>query len=84
MFDGHWMGMSWGWVWIVLVILLIVIGVLVALVLRSSASAERGRSPGWDPESGQRARSILDERYARGEIDSADYEERVERLRRDH
>lgn len=83
MFDGHWMGMHWGWVWIVLVILLIVIGVIIALVLRSSGGADRGRLAGFDPEIGQHAKAILDERYARGEIDSADYQERVERLRRE-
>ncbi|WP_347754277.1 SHOCT domain-containing protein [Agrococcus sp. ProA11] len=83
MFDGHWMGMHWGWVWVVVVISLIVIGALVALVLRATGTMDRRRSVGVDPEIGLRARAILDERYARGEIDSADYQERVERLRRE-
>ena len=49
-----------------------VIGVIVWLVLRAGHGGVGGSRP---------ARRILDERYARGEIDTDDYEARLEKLR---
>ena len=67
--DGGWW--AFGMMFLSLVFLtLIVVGVV--FVARSFAHDEQPRPvPG-----GSRALDLLDERFARGEIDSADYEER--------
>lgn len=67
---GGW-GMGWGWFGLMHVLwwVLLVVGV-VALV----RWMRDGRS------SGDRAQAILRERYARGEIDQAEFDERMRRL----
>lgn len=73
---------GWGWFGAIvgLIILLLVIAVLVAVLAfliralrrpaadRTAATAGQGSAP--------QALQILDERYARGEIDQEDYEQR--------
>ena len=66
-----WMG-GWGWLWFVLIVLVIVL--LVAWNTRRSGRA--GRGDGEDD-----ALRILEERFARGEIDREEYEERRQALR---
>lgn len=74
---GGW-AMGWMWVWPALIVAgLVIIGyVAVRLV--------PGRQPpsptGAGPRSGSAARRILDERYARGEIDEEDYRRRRDLL----
>jgi putative membrane protein len=68
-------GGGWGWSWfgmihMVLWWLLIVLGIVV-LAKWLFGGAGGGRGPGED-----RALSILRERYARGEIDKAEFEAR--------
>lgn len=66
--------MAWGWLFLALIIVGVVFLVL-ALV--------RGWSGGRDaqrPTGRSRAREVLDERFARGEIDTTEYEDRVQRL----
>ena len=59
-----------------LVVLIIAMIVLtVALIRYLTAREDRPRT-----ESTSRARELLDERYARGEIDSTEYDERRRRL----
>jgi putative membrane protein len=73
--DGHmWGGGGWMWLWGTLMMLFFVgvIAVIVWLLIRASHSGASGSNP---------ARRILDERYARGEIDTDDYEARLEKLR---
>jgi putative membrane protein len=69
---GWWMGL--GWLWIILLVLLVGAVVLVAVLVRgqSGGSGQHGVDPGRS-----RARAILDERYARGEIDTTEYQERL-------
>lgn len=73
--DGHMNGWGGGWVWLwgtlMMVTWIAVIAGAAWLVLRSrdGGSADRGR-----------ARQILDERYARGELDSDEYRERLDHL----
>ena len=71
--DGQW-GMAGGWGWFGLVHLLwwVLLVAGVAYLLRSIVRGERG---------GDRALEILRERYARGEIDQAEYSERVRQLK---
>jgi putative membrane protein len=61
--DGGWM---WLWGTLMMLTWVVVVGVAVWLVLRSSRS-QRDTS---------RARQILDERFARGELSVEEYEQR--------
>lgn len=80
--DGH-MGWGWGDGWghmfggglLMLLFWVAVIAVIVWLVV---AMVRRGSASG-----GRSALDILEERYARGEIDRADYEARRQDLMRD-
>ena len=73
--DG-WGPGGWTWLWVSLlvigVVLLVVLGVL---ALTRGSSGARG-------ERHDRAREILTERYARGEIDTEEYHERLRELSR--
>jgi putative membrane protein len=73
---GWWMG-GWSWLWIALIVLAIVM--LVLWISKRSAPAPGGR----DDPGGQRvdALALLEERYARGEIDREEFEERRRTLR---
>ncbi|MBU1369889.1 MAG: SHOCT domain-containing protein [Bacteroidetes bacterium] len=67
---GHGWGMGWWWI----IGLIIVIGV-VWMVVKSMNTNSRGKLP-----SGKSALDILNERYARGEIDKEEFEERKKNL----
>ena len=69
--------MGWMWVWPVLIVVgLLILGYLgVRLVQGRQASSPAGSDP-----SGSAARRILDERYARGEIDEEEYRRRRDML----
>ena len=73
MFDGCCGGMGWmmAWGWI---LGLVLIGLLVALIVYALA----GRR---SPTSSTDAMSVLRERYARGEIDQTEYDQRARVLR---
>lgn len=76
----HWNGMNgsmgWGWIFVTLVVIgfVLLIVVLVRLVGRG------GQQPPHTGGQRSRALEILDERYARGEIDATEYDERRNRL----
>ena len=75
MWDWHtgWGGMGLGpFLWIGLLVVLVI--VIVAIVRRSDGGT--GAAAGG----GKTAREILDERFARGEIDQAEYESRRKSL----
>lgn len=96
MYDNRWgMGMGMGWMWLVWLLVIIAVVAVVALLVRSGGDRARTRGPSDRPPpqppaheadeasaSGGRsaARRILDERYARGEIDEQDYQTRRRRL----
>jgi putative membrane protein len=67
--DGGWM---WLWGSLMMIFWVGVIAVIVWLVIRAGHGGVGGT---------RSARRILDERYARGEIETDDYEARVEKLR---
>jgi putative membrane protein len=69
--GGGWEGMFFGPLFMVLVIAAVV-GIVLLLVRRPGGSWQGTTSP---PQ-GRTALDILKDRYARGEIDKADYEER--------
>lgn len=65
--PGGWWGMSlaMGGIGLVLVVLLVVLAVMLSR-----------RQPAGDQGGGRRALDVLDERFARGEIDAPEYEQR--------
>ena len=72
-------GMGWGWIFALVAI--------VGIVLLVVGGIRRGPSPTSAPAvdvsapvGRSRARQILTERYARGEIDNAEYQERLQHL----
>lgn len=76
----HWNGMGWamgwGWIFMVLVVVAIVLLIVVLVRLLGRGSQQAPHTAGQ----GSRAREILDERYAQGEIDATEYDERRRRL----
>ncbi|RFU39600.1 SHOCT domain-containing protein [Actinomadura logoneensis] len=85
---GHGSGGTWGWMALMMMGLwTLVIGAAVWIVLRAGFGRRRDGGPaaGDSPrdratDEGGGARAILAERYARGEIDTEEYEERLARL----
>jgi putative membrane protein len=73
--NGHMMDSGAGWVWMSLMMIVAVVAVVLAVWVIVRASS------GTHQPIGRSAKDILDERYARGEIDTADYEERLRKLR---
>ncbi len=76
----HWMNDGWTWWWMVpmMIFMLAVVGVIVwALANATRGAATPQPPPARSPE------DVLAERFARGEIDSAEYHERLTALR-DH
>ncbi len=74
-YDGGW-GMSGGAMVLWTLVIVAVVIVLVLFVARSGGSSQRPRSLSDSPE------EILKKRYARGEIDRDEYEQRLNDLRR--
>jgi putative membrane protein len=81
-YDDH---MDWddGGTWVMVALMIVVTvaivgGIIWAILLAARSANQAG--PRLVPSSGPSAREILDQRYARGEIDTADYEERRSKL----
>jgi len=73
----YWNGMGWGG-WIVMTVTLVAFWALVAAGVLALIRSGRSDSPPYDR--GKDARQLLDERFARGEIDEEDYNRRRELL----
>ena len=84
MWDGY--GSAWmGGMWVLGLLVVIVVVLQVVTLVRVTSSQVSGgqvsrRAAGLG--STGNARAIIEERYARGEIDTADYEERLRNLER--
>ena len=78
--TGSGTGMGWGWIFGALVMVGVVL--LVVLAVRAIGGGVSSRPSGPGPTSGSRsgpgrAREVLDERYARGELTTEEYQERL-------
>lgn len=75
------------WMWLVGLLLVAGIALLVVLIVRLSAGSSgggRGGPPGYGTPSGRtRAREILDERFAKGELTADQYREQLRVLDED-
>lgn len=83
---GYGSGMGWGWLFGVSLLLgLVLLGVVAVRLLAGGASRGNGRlDAGRPPQAGRsRAREVLDERLARGEISPEEYRERRQVLDED-
>lgn len=67
---------GWGWMWVVGGLVVVGIVVLVVVLIRNSmAPTKAGTTAATSTP-----RQILDERYARGELTTEEYRERIETL----
>ncbi|MCZ7527924.1 MAG: SHOCT domain-containing protein [Acidimicrobiia bacterium] len=75
--HDHMWGDGWGWMWLLgTVVMVALVGLAVAALVWG---ARAGRAPGAG-DGRARARDILAERYARGEITTEEYRERLQEL----
>jgi putative membrane protein len=72
-------GFGGGWMWLFGLLLLLGLSLLVVVAVRALAGGiDRARAP--RPGERNRARELLDERYARGELTTDEYWERRRHL----
>lgn len=71
------MGMGWMWLsWLLLIIGLVLLALVAVRAFGGGVTRGDGRD-GRVPGEQSRARQVLDERYARGEISTEEYQERL-------
>ncbi len=79
---GYGYGMGGMWLWwlfgLLLIVGLVLLAVLVVRTLAGGTGSGPPNAPGAAPPN--RAREILDERYARGEVSTEEYQERLRSL----
>jgi len=77
--DWNHMGWGGGWMWLWGIAMMALLVVLIVWLVRIGSGATPGGTPtARDP--GERAREILAERFARGELSTEEYRERVAEL----
>lgn len=75
MYDGHWFGFGGPFMWFFWLLLLVAL----VLVIKAVAGSRGGSTESGDSEGKthhQSASEILKERYARGEIEREEYEQK--------
>lgn len=80
---GFGMGMGWMWLfWLLLIVGLVLLTVVAVRALGGGITRGDG-AEGRGSREQSRARQVLDERYARGEITTEEYRERLRVLSED-
>lgn len=74
--DGYWYGHGWGHLFFGGLMMLLFWGGLIVLVVAVVRGLGRSENRGRENTSGSAALDILQERYARGEIDQEEYDQR--------
>ena len=69
-FEGHGWGMGWGWI-VGLILFIVIIWIIVKAINQNNASNRDSAKTPFD---------ILKERYAKGEIDKQEFEEKKKDL----
>ena len=80
---GSGMGMGWGWMFGALVMVAVVLLLVLAVRTIGGGVSSRPSAPGPTADASpgpMRAREVLDERYARGELTIEEYQERLRAL----
>jgi putative membrane protein len=77
--NGGWSGWMWVWGTAMVLFWIIVIGAAAWRAVRA-ATPRRTRTPSSGTAGLEHARAILAERYARGDISTEEYEERLAKL----
>jgi putative membrane protein len=81
---GFGSGMGMGWMWLFWLLFVAGVVVLVVVAVRAAGGGVTGGDRGRAPVPRRsRARLVLDERYARGEIATEEYRERLRELGED-
>ena len=74
--DG-WSGVGTGWgstlMWLLLLVFLVTVAAVLVVLAKAGSASSVDRSAPGAPGQGDAARALLDERYARGDIDEAEY-----------
>lgn len=78
---NHMDGWGGGWMWLWGALMMIAVVAAVVLVARSAGSS-RNAPPSTSPSGSDRARDILAERYAHGELTTQEYRARLAELDR--
>jgi len=73
---GHMDGWGGGWMWLWGALMMVIVAIAIVWLVRAAASGTRGHAPSGS----DRARAILAERYARGELTTEEYRERLDHL----
>lgn len=81
--NGFGTGMGWAWTfWLLLIAGTVLLTVVVVRAITGGVRGGAGPArAGGDQPSATRAREVLDERYARGELATEEYRERLSALR---
>jgi putative membrane protein len=75
----HMEGWGGGWMWLWGIAMMALFVVLIVWLVRAATGGQASSGPPSNPT--DRAREILAERYARGELTTEEYRERAEQLR---
>ncbi|SOC48957.1 putative membrane protein [Blastococcus aggregatus] len=71
------MDMGMGWMWLFWLLLIIGVALLAVVAVRAAGGGVTRGGGREVPREQSRARQVLDERYARGEISTEEYQERL-------
>lgn len=78
--DGMGMGMGWMWLFWLLLVAGLVLLIVVAVRAIGGGAYRRDARGGTSSQERSRARQVLDERYARGDLSTEEYRERLREL----